>query len=425
MSVKDIAFPSAWSMRGFPSFPVAREFRLRSIGRLILDGFPLGLHILSPPPQVHGAELPSRAAATVFIGKGGVIAIRLQAAASAAFTGRIGGMISVSFTHHRGKALTHILSYSLHRIYFCPRASGRAVILNNAGIDFGWEVPLSEQGRNTIGSTQYLQRCCIQPDCNSEWIGNDLDQTIVRKWLCQNLGRVGDWCWKVYGSIDIINLAMPYTAVCSGLTGLLTSELNDEPAVATDIERSSPSSEKVSEKGSDRGSVTEASVDTTNVSEQQHKQNVTVCTTMEVAFERAAINSGILTAMIMFIGGFLMLAKARVRLTAAARSLSSSPMLFSYYVFSEQFSSGHSRAELSASFRRDGSRTTRSQSAWVVRSPNFIVAAEHLNAASVVVTEGGSRWTRHEVVVIPDGEHSLSISAYKTRLEACINPYGV
>jgi Na+/proline symporter len=30
-------------------------------------------------------------------------------------------------------------------------------------------------------------------------------------------------CWKIYGSITITNLAEPYSAVCSGLVGLLFS----------------------------------------------------------------------------------------------------------------------------------------------------------------------------------------------------------
>lgn len=32
-------------------------------------------------------------------------------------------------------------------------------------------------------------------------------------------------CWKIYGEINITNLALPYSAVCSGLTGLLFSGL--------------------------------------------------------------------------------------------------------------------------------------------------------------------------------------------------------
>ncbi|KAA1474196.1 hypothetical protein DENSPDRAFT_840765 [Dentipellis sp. KUC8613] len=109
---------------------------------------------------------------------------------------------------------------------------------------------------------------------------------------------------------------MPYSAVCSGLTGLstfgmitaristqghrewdfrdprATAELNDDPSVESDIEHSLPSTKKASRKVSDRVSITAVLVAMIDAQVQQHKKNVARCTIMEVLFERAAIHSG-------------------------------------------------------------------------------------------------------------------------------------
>ncbi|KAA1474203.1 Na+/solute symporter [Dentipellis sp. KUC8613] len=293
------------------------------------------------------AGLAAPAAAAVLMGKGGAIAVLLvvfMAVTSAASAELIG--------------VSSLFSYDIYRTYFRPRASGKeivrvshaficvwaiwmgcwAVILNKAKIDLGWLFYVQGVALSPavipIGLTVTWSRLS-RAGVFAGTLGG-----LVTGMLAWMIG-----CWKIYGSINITNLALPYSAVCSGLTGLLISgiltvgvsllsheeydfqgtraiaELDDEPAVVSDIERSSPSSEKASEKasekGSDRVSVMEVPTDTADVAGLQNRENIVDKATMEAVFKRAAIYSGILTAIVMFIVPL--------------------PMFFSHYVFSERF----------------------------------------------------------------------------------------
>lgn len=173
------------------------------------------------------AGLAAPAAAVVLMGKGGAVAILLvvfMAVTSAASSELI--------------AVSSLFSYDFYRTYWRPNASGAeivrvshmficfwaiwmgcwATILNKAGIDLGWLF--------------YVQGVVLSPAVipialTVTW--SKLTKTgvfcgsIIGACLGMAAWMVG--CLKIYGSITITNLAMPYSAVCSGLTGLLFSGL--------------------------------------------------------------------------------------------------------------------------------------------------------------------------------------------------------
>ncbi|EPQ55634.1 Na+/solute symporter [Gloeophyllum trabeum ATCC 11539] len=173
------------------------------------------------------AGLAAPAAAVVLMGKGGAVAILLvvfMAVTSAASSELI--------------AVSSLFSYDIYRTYWRPNASGAeivrvshmficfwaiwmgcwATILNKAGIDLGWLF--------------YVQGVVLSPAVipialTVTW--SKLTKTgvfcgsIIGACLGMAAWMVG--CLKIYGSITITNLAMPYSAVCSGLTGLLFSGL--------------------------------------------------------------------------------------------------------------------------------------------------------------------------------------------------------
>jgi len=140
-------------------------------------------------------------------------------------------------------------------------------------------------------------------------------------------------CWKIYGKINIPNLANPYSAVCSGLTGLLFSGLisvgvsllnpadydfqatraiaNLDIEVKDEGDRKSPI--EADEKGDDRkDSMAEATIHAAS-----NLGPLTDLPVLKAAFRRAAIYSSTLT----FIVGILV----------------PLPMFFSQYVYSEKF----------------------------------------------------------------------------------------
>jgi len=91
-----------------------------------------------------------------------------------------------------------------------------AVILNKVGVDLGWLF--------------YVQGVVLSPAVipialTVSWSKLTKPAVILGPVLGAILGMTA-WmigCWKILGSINITNLANPYSAVCSGLTGLLFS----------------------------------------------------------------------------------------------------------------------------------------------------------------------------------------------------------
>ncbi|CAL1697446.1 unnamed protein product [Somion occarium] len=168
------------------------------------------------------AGLAAPAAAAVLMGKGGAVAILL--------------VVFMAVTSAASAELIAVSSLFLYRTYFRPKATGAeivrvshyficfwavwmgawATILHKASIDLGWlfyvQGVVLSPAVVPIGLTvtwSKLTRAGVFSGCITGAILGML------AWM------IG--CWKIYGVINIANLAKPYSAVCSGLTGLLFS----------------------------------------------------------------------------------------------------------------------------------------------------------------------------------------------------------
>ncbi|TFY79648.1 hypothetical protein EWM64_g4363 [Hericium alpestre] len=319
-------------------------------GAATIPKFPTYPNPLSASQASAGLAAP--AAAAVLMGKGGAIAVLLvvfMAVTSAASAELIG--------------VSSLFSYDLYRTYYRPQASGKeivrvshificvwaiwmgcwAVILNKAKIDLGWLF--------------YVQGVALSPAVVP------IGLTVTWSKLTRAgvfAGTIGglilgmcSWmigCWKIYGTINITNLALPYSAVCSGLTGLLFSGIltvgvslinpdnydfkgtraiaryDDGPSAkpipsdhAWEKEPSSPSIEKdgTSENGADKNKDRVSVIDVTADLAESQDKDTEMRKTMKAVFKRAAVYSVILTLIVMFIVPL--------------------PMFFSHYIFSEKF----------------------------------------------------------------------------------------
>lgn len=171
------------------------------------------------------AGLAAPAAAAVVMGKGGAIAVLLVVfmAVTSAVSAELIGVSS-------------LFTYDIYRTYFRPKASSTelvrashyficawavwagawATILNAAGVDLGWLF--------------YVQGVVLSPAVipialTVAWSKLTRAAVLSGSIVGAILGMLA-WmvsCWKIYGSITVANLAEPYSAVCSGLTGLLFS----------------------------------------------------------------------------------------------------------------------------------------------------------------------------------------------------------
>ncbi|KAJ3869394.1 Na+/solute symporter [Lentinula novae-zelandiae] len=168
------------------------------------------------------AGLAAPAAAAVLMGKGGAVAVLL--------------VVFMAVTSAASAELIGVSSLFIYRTYFRPNAKGPeivkvshyficfwavwmgawAVILNKVGVDLGWLF--------------YVQGVVLSPAVipvalTVSWSKLTKPAVILGPILGAILGMAA-WmigCWKILGSINITNLANPYSAVCSGLTGLLFS----------------------------------------------------------------------------------------------------------------------------------------------------------------------------------------------------------
>ncbi|OBZ74885.1 putative urea active transporter 1 [Grifola frondosa] len=165
--------------------------------------FPTFPNPLSPSQTSAGLAAP--AAAAVVMGKGGAVAILL-----------VVFMAVTSAVSAELIAVSSLFSYDLYRTYYRPKATSAeivrvshyficfwavwagcwATILNRASIDLGWLF--------------YVQGVVLSPAV--------IPIALTVTW--SKLTRAGILC-----VINVPNLAEPYSAVCSGLTGLLFSGL--------------------------------------------------------------------------------------------------------------------------------------------------------------------------------------------------------
>ncbi|EPS92763.1 hypothetical protein FOMPIDRAFT_1137344 [Fomitopsis schrenkii] len=172
--------------------------------------------------QQASAGLAAPAAAAVVMGKGGAIAILL--------------VVFMAVTSAVSAELIGVSSLFIYRTYFRPNATSAdivrishyficlwavwagawATILNAATIDLGWLF--------------YVQGVILSPAVipialTVTWSKLSRTAVVSGSVIGAILGMLA-WmmgCWKIYGKINVANLAEPYSAVCSGLTGLFTS----------------------------------------------------------------------------------------------------------------------------------------------------------------------------------------------------------
>ncbi|KAJ8690619.1 hypothetical protein PTI98_012031 [Pleurotus ostreatus] len=306
-------------------------------------------------PAQTSAGLAAPAAASVIMGKGGAAAILLVVfmAVTSAVSAELIAVIPCDHSHP-----SHIISVnSIYRTYFRPTARGPeivrashyficfwavwmgcwAVILHKASIDLGWLF--------------YVQGVVLSPAVipialTVSWSkltrAGVLSGALIGATLGMAAWMIG--CWKIYGVINVANLANPYSAVCSGLTGLLfsglitvavsllspddysfhgTRAIEDLDKVASIPPDSppltvrgdfSPSERKAGKVDVEAGSI---QVKESAPSEQDERDKPVDITTLRASFKRAAIYSSSLTAIVTIIVPI--------------------PMFFSNYVFSVQF----------------------------------------------------------------------------------------
>lgn len=277
------------------------------------------------------AGLAAPAAAAVLMGKGGAVAVLLvvfMAVTSAASAELI--------------AVSSLFSYDIYRTYFKPSAKGAeivrvshyficfwavwmgcwAVILNKAGVDLGWlfyvQGVILSPAVIPITLTVTWRKLTSIAICLGAILGAVLGLTA---WI------IG--CWKIYGIINITNLAKPYSAVCSGLTGFLFSgiitvcisllnpanyDFQGTRGIARldDSDDSDGASENVQDKKDDVNTAVEAD----EAGSQAFKSELDM-KTLQAAFKRAAYYSLTLTTIVAIIVPI--------------------PMFFSHYVYDKQF----------------------------------------------------------------------------------------
>ncbi|KAG2046339.1 Na+/solute symporter [Suillus hirtellus] len=175
------------------------------------------------PSQI-SAGLAAPAAAAVLMGKGGAITVLL--------------VVFMAVTSAASAELIGVSSLFIYRTYFRPNATGDeivrvshyficfwavwmgcwATILNAVHIDLGWVNYLGYRG------------CILSPAVIPIGLTVSWSKLTKAGVFCGAIGgacfgmlawMIG--CWKIYGQINISNLAQPYSALCSSLAGLFFS----------------------------------------------------------------------------------------------------------------------------------------------------------------------------------------------------------
>ncbi|KAJ7623589.1 solute symporter family transporter [Roridomyces roridus] len=184
--------------------------------------FPTYPYALSAAQQSAGLVAP--AAAVTMLGKGGAVAVLLvtfMAATSAASAELI--------------AVSSIIVYDIMGTYWKPLSGKQvifyshfiigvwaiwmgvwATILNKVGIDLGWLFYIQGVALTPAVVPIGLTVCWNRLSATAAFYGT-LFGTV-----CGMLGwMIG--CWKIYGTINVTNLALPYSAVSGAAPGLVLS----------------------------------------------------------------------------------------------------------------------------------------------------------------------------------------------------------
>ncbi|KAG2126254.1 Na+/solute symporter, partial [Suillus bovinus] len=301
-------------------------------------------------PSQTSAGLAAPAAAAVLMGKGGAITVLLVVfmAVTSAASAELIGVSSLLMTPY----------ISIYRTYFRPNATGDeivrvshyficfwavwmggwATILNAANIDLGW--------------LYYVQGCILCPAVIPIGLTVSWSKLTKAGVFCGAIGgalfgmlawMIG--CWKIYGQINITNLAEPYSALCSTLTGLFFSgiltvgvsllnpadyDFSGTRAIATieDANESNISGDDTRNRASDTESQNEKRATSekelsikqgfVNIMETRlEKDEESRIRSLKTVFRKALIYSSILTLIVVI--------------------LVPMPLFFSHYVFSKKF----------------------------------------------------------------------------------------
>ncbi|RPD58562.1 Na+/solute symporter [Lentinus tigrinus ALCF2SS1-7] len=305
--------------------------------------FPTFPNPLSPSQTSAGLAAP--AAAAVVMGRGGAIAILL-----------VVFMAVTSAVSAELIAVSSLFAYDLYRTYLRPKATSAEIvrvshyficfwavwagcwstILHKASIDLGWLF--------------YVQGVVLSPAVipialTVTWSKLTRAGVFCGCIIGAVLGMLA-WmigCWKIYGEINVPNLAQPYSAVCSGLTGLLFSGLitvfvslakpakydfSGTRAIAIYDDDASTAETASDRDQGESGSSSPMAMEKSSRSEKEGAEVVVVETgigkqeavsraELKVVFKRAAWYS--------------------LALTVAVAILVPIPMFFSHYVFSKGF----------------------------------------------------------------------------------------
>ncbi|KAF9480172.1 solute symporter family transporter [Pholiota conissans] len=318
--------------------------------------FPTFPHALSASQVSAGLAAP--AAAAVVMGKGGAIAVLL-----------VVFMAVTSACSAELIAVSSLFSYDIYKAYLFPKARGPEIVrVSHLFICF-WAVwmgcwaTILHKAQIDLGWLFYVQGVVLSPAVipialTVTWKKLTSAGIIAGAVIGASLGMLA-WmigCWKIYGAINIPNLAEPYSAVCSGLTGLLFSgiitvvvslmnpadydfkgtcaianlDMDDDGDVES-IKRSSQADadsqtkgekEKTSSSEVDKIQIETAGFEVAPISkngplEKGSNAAPADLPTLQQAFKRAAWYS--------------------LTLTAAVAIIVPLPMFFSHYVFSEKF----------------------------------------------------------------------------------------
>jgi len=132
--------------------------------------------------------------------------------------------------------VSSLFSYDIYRAYFRPQATGEEIVRVSHYFICFWAVwmgcwaSILNAGNIDLGWLFYVQGVILSPAVIPIALTVSWSKLTRAGVFCGAIGgaclgmlawMIG--CWKIYGQINIANLAEPYSAVCSGLTGLLLS----------------------------------------------------------------------------------------------------------------------------------------------------------------------------------------------------------
>ncbi|KAG2123413.1 Na+/solute symporter [Suillus clintonianus] len=295
------------------------------------------------PSQI-SAGLAAPAAAAVLMGKGGAITVLL--------------VVFMAVTSAASAELIGVSSLFIYRTYFRPNATGDEIVRVSHYFICFWAVwmgcwaTILHAGNIDLGWLYYVQGSILSPAVIPIGLTVSWSKLTKAGVFCGAIGgailgmlawMIG--CWKIYGQINITNLAQPYSALCSSLTGLFFSgiltvgvsllnpadyDFSGTRAISTleDTNRSGISGDDTPNRASD----TESQKEQKETSEKEsslkrpvsdvievglEKDEETRIRSLKTVFRRALIYSSILTFIVVILVPL--------------------PMFFSHYVFSKKF----------------------------------------------------------------------------------------